>query len=191
MWKYDHIDETRQRILSRGIIDLGGDIDEDMGMYVRDSLMILAANENPDIKVIITSDGGNVKVGLAIYDMLKCYPGKITGIISGFCRSFASVVLQSCEVRLALPHAKMKIHDVLISIENLRSAVILNRGQLDQFMESLAQDVKQDQRAINDIFSLRSGQTLQTIRQLSREERELTAKEALKLRLIDGIVEKI
>ncbi len=190
MWKYEHIDETRQRLLSKGIIDLGGDIDEAMVMYVRDSLMILATNDNPDIKVRITCDGGNVRVGLAIYDMLKGYPGHCTGIVFGFCRSFAVVVLQACNCRLALTHSTMKIHDVLVDIEKMKSEVILNRHKLDRFMESLAQDVKRDQKAINRIYSSRSGQSLKAIRQLSKEDHELTAKEALKLRLIDGIIEK-
>ena len=30
MWAYDHIDETRQRLLSKGIMDLGGEINEKM-----------------------------------------------------------------------------------------------------------------------------------------------------------------
>ena len=76
MWLYEHIDETRKQLLSKNIIDLSGKVDEDMAMYVRDALMILTANNNPAIKVIITSGGGNVTVSLAIYDMLKNYPGK-------------------------------------------------------------------------------------------------------------------
>ncbi|OGY48969.1 MAG: hypothetical protein A3B89_02990 [Candidatus Buchananbacteria bacterium RIFCSPHIGHO2_02_FULL_40_13] len=190
MWAYDHIDETRQRLLSKGIMDLGGEINEKMAMYVRDALMILATNDYPAIKVIITSDGGNVTIGLAIYDMLKSYPGKITGVACGFCRSFAMVVLQACDHRLALPHIKIKIHNVLVDIEKLKSEVVLNRGRLDRFMASLAQDVRRDQEYINKIYSRRSGQPPKTIRQLSKSDRELTAKEALKLRLIDRIVEK-
>lgn len=190
MWKYEHIDETRQRLLSKGLIDLGGEINEEMAMYVREALMILATNDNPAIKVIITSDGGNVRVGLAIYDMLKSYHGRVTGVICGFCRSSAMVVLQACGERLSLPHTKMKIHDVLVNIQELKSEVILNRRQFNQFYESLARDVRQDQRAINKIYSSRSGQSLRFIRQLSEEDRNLTVQEALEFGLIDKIVKK-
>ena len=190
MWKYDHIDETRQRLLLKGIIDLGGEVDEAMAMYVRDALMILATNDNPDIKVIIISDGGDVRVGLAIYDMLKSYHGKIIGIISGFCRSFAMVVLQACGERLSLPHSRMNIHDILVDIEKLKSEVILDPVQLNQYCESLVHNVRQDQQAIDEIYSLRSGQPLEVIRQLSGKNRNLTAQEALEFGLIDKIVEQ-
>lgn len=190
MWKYDHIDETRQRLLSKGVLDLGGEVDEAMAMYVRDALMILVANGSPNIRVGITSDGGDVKVGLAIYDFLNCYPGRITGIVGGFCRSFAMVVLQACELRLSLPHARMKIHDVLVDIEKIKSEVILDRSLFDKFYDDLVIEVKQNQLDINQIYSLRSKRSIDFIRQLSEEDREISAQEALEFGLIDRIVSK-
>lgn len=182
MWDYSHIDETRQRLLSKCILDLCGEIDEEMAMYVRDSLMVLAANDNPDITVVLTSNGGDVTVGLAIYDMLVRYPGNITGEVKSFCRSMATVVLQACGHRIASANSQIKIHNVLVS--GLSLSVLRNPKKI----AALIEDVEDDQRTINKIYSLRTGQNFKTVTRESDKDIGMTAQEALEFGLIDEIV---
>ncbi|PJE58545.1 MAG: hypothetical protein COU81_00180 [Candidatus Portnoybacteria bacterium CG10_big_fil_rev_8_21_14_0_10_36_7] len=182
MWKYEHIDETRQQLLSKGIIDLSGDIDEDMAMYIRESLMILATKGNPDIKIIITSNGGNVGVGLAIYDMLRIYPGRVTGEAKSFCRSMATVILQACDHRMASANSKIKIHNVLV--KDLSLSVLRNPQKITKLIASL----EADQKIINNIYSLRTGRSLKKITRESDKDIIMTAQEALEFGLIDEII---
>ncbi|MDO8669532.1 MAG: ATP-dependent Clp protease proteolytic subunit [Candidatus Buchananbacteria bacterium] len=182
MWKYDHIDETRQRLLSKGIIDLGGEVDEDMAMYVRDSLMILATNDNPEITIVFTSNGGSVVAGLAIYDMLKNYPGRKIGRVSSFCRSIAAIVLQACDWRIASPNSEIKIHNV--AVQSLGLDVLRHPKKIDECIK----DMERDQGIINQIYSFRTGQSLRAITRESNRDELMTAQEALEFGLIDEII---
>ena len=182
MWRYVHIDETRQGLLENGIIDLSGDVDEDMAMYVREALIILATKGNPDIKIIITSNGGNVKIGFNIYDMIRNYPGRITGEVNAFCRSIAMVILQACRRRTAMSNASLKIHNVKqedVSLNDLR-----NKKKLAALIASL----EWDQNRINSLYSQHSGQSLRSINRLSNADRDMKVEEALALGLIDEII---
>lgn len=182
MWDYSNIDATRRELLVRRVLDLCGEIDEDMAKYVRDSLIMLAANDNPDITVLITSNGGDVTVGLAIYDMLVRYPGKITGEVKSFCRSMATVVLQACSHRVATANSQIKIHNVLVN--SLSLSVLRNPKKI----ASLIEDVEADQRTINKIYSLRTGKSFKTVTKESDKDIGMTAEEALEFGLIDEIV---
>jgi len=188
MWLYEHIDETRKQLLSKNIIDLSGKVDEDMAMYVRDALMMLTANNNPAIKVIITSGGGNVTVSLAIYDMLKNYPGKKTGLVISFCRSMAVVILQACDERLALPHSLVGVHSILVDIEKLPSSITFTPKKILEFVEKVVKDARSAQGIIENIYRRRTGQTLKAIRQVSNKDYDMTAQEALTFGLIDAII---
>ncbi len=182
MWDYDHIDETRERLLSRRVIDLCGEVDENMAMYVRDSLMMLVANDNPDITVVITSNGGEVSVALAIYDMLVNYPGKVTGEIKSFCRSAATLIFQACGRRVISPNSKIKIHNILVS--GLSLSVMRNPKKIAIVIAGL----EADQRTINKIYSLRTGQSLKKVEKESNRDIEMTAQEALEFGLVDEII---
>lgn len=182
MWKYSHIDETRQKLLSKGIIDLGGEMDENMAMYIRDAMRILATNDNPDIEIIITSNGGNITIGLDIYDMIRTYPGKTTGRVESFCRSIATIVLQACDHRLASRHSEIKIHNV--TVYKIKYDLITDPNKLDKFITEL----RSDQKKINEIYIKRTRRTANKIASQSKKDENMTAQEALKFRLIDEII---
>lgn len=188
MWKYDRMDEIRHKLLAKGIVDLAGEVDESMALYVREAIMILTANDQPDITIMITSNGGNVAVGLCIYDMLQNYSGEKTGIVNGFCRSMTTVILQACDHRQAMTHARIKIHDVVVDVEKLKTSIILDKKILHDFTTKMVDGVKYDLKVINGIYSRRSGQPLKAVSRLSKENRDLTAKEALAFGLIDQII---
>lgn len=98
-------------LLSRGIVDLRGNVTGDTFEYVRDCLTSLTAKDCPDITVWITSDGGSIDAGLNIYDMLRNYPGRVTGLVIGSARSIALVILQACNERQAYINSTVFLHD--------------------------------------------------------------------------------
>ena len=83
MWKFKELDETQQKLLKSGIIDIGGSVDADMALYVREALLRLRAEGNPPVSLHITSSGGSVSIGLDIYDTIRLYLGQKTGIVTG------------------------------------------------------------------------------------------------------------
>ncbi|NCN07901.1 hypothetical protein GW933_04455 [Candidatus Falkowbacteria bacterium] len=188
MWKYDSIDPIRESLLFRHILDLSGPVDEEMAKYVHEAMIILQTEGNPDIRIMITSNGGNVDVGLCIYDLIKNYPGHVTGTVTTFCRSVAMAILQACDYRLAYFHAHLKIHDVLVDVNKLEASNVLNPRAFAKFMEQLVQGVKKDSQRINNIYVKCSGQSKKSISQISKAGQDLSAEEALAYGLIDEIV---
>lgn len=183
MWHYDHLDETKESLLSQGIIDLGGEIDDNMAMYVREALMVLTARNSPEIKIIITSDGGHIKAGLAIYDMLKRYNGRKVGLVNCFCRSVATVILQACTWRQASSHADIKIHNVAVSWADLGD---LRRPKK---LAALIKALEKDQSSLNLIYSQRTGKNLIAVNRQSDNGQSMTAQEALSFGLIDEVLD--
>lgn len=183
MWGSDKISEDHKKLLDKHIIDLGcDDIDGSVALYVRQSLLMLVIRGAPDIQVIITSDGGRVNCGLDIYDMIRLYPGKVTGRVIGYAKSIAAVILQACDVRECARHSHLLIHNMSrdrISLDSMRNA---------KKREEIAQEMEQTQRRMNKILSERTGQPISVIRKACKLGEEWTATQALHFGLIDKIV---
>ncbi|MEK7576131.1 MAG: ATP-dependent Clp protease proteolytic subunit, partial [Patescibacteria group bacterium] len=71
MWKHDNLDEVQLGLLKKNILAIGGEIDPPNAIYVREALLRLTAAGSPEITINITSDGGEVDIGLAIFDMIR------------------------------------------------------------------------------------------------------------------------
>ena len=56
----------------------------------------LKALEGKDFDLVINSPGGSVFEGLAVYEMIKNYPGKVTAYINGIAASMGSVIPYGC-----------------------------------------------------------------------------------------------
>ena len=182
MWKYDNLSKFQLELLDKGILQLGGSVDEEMAMYVQESLLRLKARGSPAIEVRITSNGGSVSTSLNIYDMLRMYPGEKTGIVEGFARSMAAVVLQACEKRKALKHCKILIHH--ISKSSVSLDVVLDETKLRE----LRADLEKDQARIYTIFSEKTKKNAEDVKAKCAEDTDMTAEEAQSFGLIDEIL---
>lgn len=183
MWKYNNLDETQLKLLPQGIIDLQGDVDGDMALYVREALVRLRAHtEDLPIHILITSDGGDVQCGLDIYDALLQYHGGKTGTVGGFARSMGSLILQACEHRQCTKHSRILIHHISkrsISLDTLR-----NSRELKHMIKSM----ELSQSHIYKILSKRTGKSIEEIGERCAENKDMSAEEALKFGLVDEII---
>lgn len=169
-------------LLKNRIIDLKGEMENEMADYVRECLKILKSENNPDIIVEISSGGGSVRVGLTIYDMLRLYPGKKTGKVIGAAHSMAAVVLQACNKRLCAKHAQMMIHHISqssVSLDTLRS-----KKRIKETLDSM----EEDQKFIYEVLCKSTGQNRATIKKVCSEEKYMTAEEAMQFGLVDKVI---
>ena len=82
------------------------------GITAKDFYNSLKSVASPDreIDVHINSIGGNVFEGYAIYNILKCRPGKVNVVIDGLAASMASLIAMAGD-DIAMPeNAMMMIH---------------------------------------------------------------------------------
>lgn len=177
-----NLDEIQQKLLERKKIDLLGEVNSDMAVYVRKALVHLIVNDCPDITLSITSPGGSADIGLHIYDMLHNYPAKITGIAMATAYSMAVVILQACAKRWAYANTKFLAHD--LEFNKIKQSDLKNKKKLSELQEN----INEQQEQIYKILSKRTGQSLSTIRKECAKNQEMSAKKALQFGLIDKII---
>lgn len=142
----------------------------------------LNSQNDEEIKLIIDCGGGSAAAGLNMYDMVVFSNAPVVGIVYGQASSMASVILQACKKRYALPHAGVCIH-YLKTYE-----IPLN--DLDEDPEKALKSVRERQKSVNDIYHKRTGKSLEEIKIALKEDKLLSAKEALEFGLIDEIIDK-
>jgi ATP-dependent Clp protease protease subunit len=169
-------------LLKKNVIDIVGNIDFKTAAHVRECLSILVGRGSPDITLVITSSGGDVDIGLNIYDMLRLYPGKKTGKVIGFAKSMAVIILQVCDIRKCAMHASILIHH--ISRSNVSLNVLTNPDRLQKTRDELTKK----QGYCNNILSEKTKQSVKKLKQACEEEKDMTAEEAKEFGLVDEII---
>lgn len=131
---------------------------------------------NRDVIVRINSPGGDMFEGIAIYNLLRAHPAKVTVEVLGWAASAASIIaMAGDEIRMGLG-SFMMIHYawglVIGNRHDMREAAIL----FDQFDGALA-----------DIYEARTGMKHADIEQLMDAETFMAAAQAVKYGFADVV----
>src|SRR6201991_2612956 len=101
------------RLLKDSIIFLGTPVDDMMANLIGAQLLFLEA-EDPerDINLYISSPGGSITAGMAIYDTIQFIRNDVTTICVGQCASMGALLLAAGAKgkRFALPNSRILIH---------------------------------------------------------------------------------
>jgi ATP-dependent Clp protease, protease subunit len=105
-------------IFSRMLIDrvlwLAGEVNDNMSTIAQAQLLWLDREGNTDITVYIDSQGGSVKSGLSIVDVINYISCDVTTINTGMAASMGSILL-GCGTkgkRGSLPNSRVMLHQV-------------------------------------------------------------------------------
>lgn len=169
-------------LLSQGIILITGEINWETYDELFKYFHALESIGSPPVEIRFRSAGGLVEAGLDIYDLIKRYPGKTTGIVYSKANSMASVALQACTRRLALPHAVILIHSVRM---NGISLDVLNN---EKRRSARIKKLKDDNNRNIAIYCSRAKTSRKEIVAQMKKDSPLSAKESLALGLIDAII---
>lgn len=181
MWKNNTLDEVQLGLISQNIVTISGEVDWDMAMYIREALLRLTAKGSPAVTLLVTSSGGNVAVGLDIYDALRFYAGEITGVVHGYSRSTATIILQGCRKRVAMRHARVMVHHICnkeISLDVLRDEIKLKKA---------IEDIERAQQRFYTILADRTGRSVGEIREVCVKGEDMSSEEALAFGLVEEI----
>lgn len=135
--------------------------------------------EIPDgqtIELHINSNGGSVKEGVAIYNLLKQKQSHKIGIVDGVSHSVAFLVLQACDERRMCLGTTALIHNMWMYCAG-------NATQLRKF----ADDLDAMMEANRQVFLERATITEDELKTLMEQETYLTPDKALEYGLIDSI----
>lgn len=144
------------------------------------SLMQYMARERKNVTVYINSPGGEVESGLAMYDAIQSYPYTLNICCVNLAASMAALLLASGKKghRFILPHAKVLIHEPLISKGFGGSATNIERT---------AQRILEVKEQINTLLAKHTGKTLAEINEATAYDHLMNAEEAITFGICDKI----
>lgn len=102
------------------IIDVRGIVDSQMASVIIRSLMIMSAQNTKPINVMLSSPGGDVSDGLAIYDFIRACPCPVHIQANGIVASSAFIIFLAGDVRTATPHTSFMMHSIRYAVETTR-----------------------------------------------------------------------
>ncbi|QEM09274.1 head maturation protease, ClpP-related [Mucilaginibacter rubeus] len=136
----------------------------------------LEAAAGTDVEVHISSVGGSAFDAIAIYDLLKKYPGKVTTYIDALAASAASVVAMGGGQIVMSKYALLMIHKPMVGTGGNADELLKDVQMLNVVQERLAQ-----------IYMDKSGLDGVTVNSLINSVTWMTADQALELGFIDQI----
>ncbi len=173
------------RLLKDRIIFLAEDVNPTSASLVVAQLLFLES-EDPDkeISLYINSPGGSITDGMAIVDTINYIKCPVSTICVGMAASMGAVLLASGAKgrRFATPNAEVLIHQPLIGGGGLSGQTTEIKIHADHMVRT--------REKLNKLLSERTGQSLETIERDTERDNYMTAEEALKYGLIDGILDK-
>ncbi len=171
------------RLLKDRIIFLGSAINDDVANIVIAQILFLEM-ENPekDIHIYINSPGGSVSAGLGIYDIMQFVKCDIRTYCTGMAASMGSLLLTAGAPgkRYVLPHARVMIHQPLISggLSGQASDIEIHARELI--------DMKQ---RLTKIYEKHTSQSMDRLTKDMDRDNFMSADAAVKYGLVDQIVE--
>lgn len=148
------------------------------GMTAKRMAGLLRAMGGADVVVNINSPGGDMFEGLAIYNQLREYSGHVTVKVIGIAASAASIIAMAAD-ELQIGRA------AFLMIHNCWVAAVGNRYDLAR----VAQDMEPFDRAMQDIYSVRSGLNGTAITAMMDSETYIGGVDAVDKGLADALLE--
>jgi ATP-dependent protease ClpP protease subunit len=141
--------------------------------YIQQQLEVAGGQ---DVEVHISSVGGSAFDAIAIYDMLKKYPGNVTTYVDALAASAASVVAMAGKTVVMSKYALLMIHKPMVGSGGNADELLKDVHMLNIVQSRLAQ-----------IYMDRSGLDEVTINSFINSVTWMTADQALDLGFIDRV----
>ena len=173
------------RLLKDRIIYLGEDVNPTTSSLIVAQMLFLES-EDPDKEIYfyINSPGGSITDGMAIVDTMNYIKCPVETVCVGLAASMGAVLLTAGEKgkRFATPNAEILIHQPLIGGGGLQGQATEIKIHADHLVRT--------REKLNKFLSERTGKPLDVIEKDTERDNYMTAEEALKYGLIDGIMDK-
>jgi len=182
------------RLLKDRVIMLDTEVSEHTAsLIVAQMLFLESENPDKDISLYISSPGGSVTAGLAIYDTMQFIKCDVQTIVMGQAASMGSFLAQAGAVgkRWVLPESRTMIHRVSSGTPGTRGSVHVQELQFEDSKRAYEESQRINKR-LTELYVKHNtaGKTYEELFNDMKFDTFLSAEEAVKYGLADRVVEK-
>ena len=160
-----------------------GDVNDDTCTSLIKQLMYLEKeDEDAPVKLYISSPGGVIDSGLALYDYLRMVKNPIQTICIGLAASMGAILFLAGDERLMLPHSNIMIHDPSFGPFDVKGIKALE-------LNDKVKDLLRDREILTQIISDRTGIDIEMVKSMTATDTYLSAEESLREGIATGIIE--
>lgn len=160
---------------------IDGEIDMETLLRIQKEFKNHTSGGANEIRLYINSPGGSVQAGLMLHELISNSDVSVLGIAQGECGSIALTVLQACDSRCAEEDVRFLAH----GLSFVANTMMYYDMQLGLKVRDAHMSLQED---IIRLHVVRSGMSRENFIALLIEGRELSARTAQKLGMIDGII---
>jgi ATP-dependent Clp protease protease subunit len=178
---YEQWIDIYQRLSLERIIFLSQEVDDGIANAIVASMLYLDSEDSSKpIYLYINSPGGSVTAGMAIYDTMQHIKSEVVTICVGLAASMGAFLLTagSPGKRLALPHARIMIHQPLGGTGRQQATDI----------EIEARQILRVRQKLNELMAFHTSKTIEQIQKDTDRDYFLSAEEAKAYGLIDRVI---
>lgn len=167
------------RLLDDRIIMLSEEVnDTTASLIVAQMLYLESQDPDKDIQFYISSPGGSVTAGMAIYDTMQYIKCDVATICVGMAASMGAFLLASGTKgkRMALPNAEIMIHQPSAGTQGQITDMAIHLHRLETIKERM-----------NRILAENTGKSVETVTADCERDNFMTAEAAMAYGLIDSV----
>ncbi len=167
------------KMLETRTVLTSGQVDERLAERVISQLLILNAVNHDPIRMIITSQGGHVDSGYAIYDMMRFIESPVYTIGAGWVASISVPIMLAADKdrRYTLPNTRFLLHQPHGGAGGQATDIRIAAEEILKLRERL-----------NRLIADETGQSLEKIESDSDRNFWMTANDALEYGLVSKII---
>lgn len=168
-----------QRLIKSRTVLVNGTVTQELAENVMGQLLVLAQDSNEPIKVMITSPGGHVDSGLAIYDTMRFIDAPIITIGAGWVASIAVPIFFGGDKgkRFSMPNTRYLLHQPSGGAGGQAADIRIE-----------AQEILKIRKRINQMIADETGQPVEKVTKDSDRNFWMDAEEALAYGLVNKVV---
>ncbi len=168
-----------EKLLQTRTITIFGEIDMKLAQLITQQLLILAADSDDPIKVMVNSPGGHVESGDTIFDMIRYVKPQVKVIGTGWVASAGALIYSAVprEDRYSLPNTRFLLHQPMGGARGQASDIAIE-----------AEEILKMRRRLNETFAEQTGQPLEKVERDTDRNFWMSAKEAQEYGLVGQII---
>jgi len=168
-----------QKLFKSRTVLVSGQVDQELAEKVMAQLFALDADNNEPIRVLVTSPGGHVDSGFAIYDTMKFLKSPVVTIGAGWVASIAVPIFFGGEKgkRYSLPNTRFLLHQPSGGAGGQAADIRIQ-----------AQEILKIRARVNQLIARETGQDIEKVGKDSDRDFWMNAEEAVAYGLVDKVI---